>query len=126
MSQHTPVSSVMKRTTVAVALSTTLREAAEVMAREEVGALVVRGQDEPAGIISERDIVRAVADGTDLDEERVSERMAYDVVWAGPHDDVATAATTMVEGGIRHLPVLEDGTVVGILSVRDLVPHLLD
>lgn len=126
MSQDTPISSVMKRTTVSISPSTTIAEAAQILGREEVGALVVSGAEGPAGILSERDVVRAVADDADLAEERASDRMAYELVWAGPDDDVATAARTMLEGGIRHLPVLDGGKVVGILSVRDLLPHLLD
>lgn len=116
----------MRRTTVSVQPDTTLRELAEILVREEIGCVVVRGADEPAGLVSERDLVRAIADDADLDGDRASDVMAYEIVSLAPDQPLAEAARTMLDGGIRHLPVLDGHTVVGIVSMRDVLEHLLD
>ena len=125
MSTSTPVSQVMARTTVSVVPSTTLRDAAEIMVREEIGALLVQGQEGPAGVVTERDLVRAISDEVDMKVERASDAMTYDVEAAAPDEEIATAATRMVDGGIRHLPVVEDGEVVGIISIKDVLASLV-
>lgn len=126
MSEQEQVASVMRRTTVSVQPDTTLRELAEILVREEIGCVVVRGADEPAGLVSERDLVRAIADDADLDGDRASDVMAYEIVSLAPDQPLAEAARTMLDGGIRHLPVLDGHTVVGIVSMRDVLEHLLD
>ena len=126
MSEQEQVASVMRRTTVSVQPDTTLRELAEILVREEIGCVVVRGADEPAGLVSERDLVRAIADDADLDGDRASDVMAYEIVSLAPDQPLAEAARTMLDGGIRHLPVLDGHTVVGIVSMRDVLAHLLD
>ncbi|MEZ5143911.1 MAG: CBS domain-containing protein [Acidimicrobiales bacterium] len=126
MSASELVSSVMKRTTVSVVPDTTIREVAEILSREEIGCVVVRGAEDPAGLVSERDLVRAIADDADLDGDRASDIMAYDIVCLAPDQHLSDAARTMIEGGIRHLPVLDGHTVVGIVSMRDVLEHLLD
>jgi CBS domain-containing protein len=126
VSENDRVSAVMKRTTVSVMPDTTLRELAEILVREEIGCVVVRGEDEPAGLVSERDLVRAIAEDADLDGDRASDVMAYDIVSLTPDQHLSDAARTMLDGGIRHLPVLADHAVVGIVSMRDVLEHLLD
>jgi CBS domain-containing protein len=94
------------------------------MADRNVGAAVVLTDDSP-GILSERDILRAVAAGSDLGSATVSDHMTWNAVVATPGWDVETAARTMIERGFRHLVVVEEGAEVGILSIRDLVGALL-
>lgn len=125
MPSSTPVSKVMKSTTVSVVPSTTLRDVAEIMVREGIGVLVVRGQEGPAGVVSERDLIRAIDDEVDMKVERASDAMTYDVEAAAPGDEIASAATRMVDGGIRHLPVVEDGEVVGMISIKDVLASLV-
>lgn len=125
MSAATPVSKVMAQTTVSVVPSTTLRDVAEIMVREEIGALVVLGEGNPAGVITERDLVRSIDDEVDLKSERASDAMTYDVEAASPTDEISAAAARMVDGGIRHLPVVEDGQVVGMISIKDVLASLV-
>jgi CBS domain-containing protein len=101
----------------------TLREAASLMAERRVGAAIVAGQDDSPGIglLTERDVLRAVGLGQDVDAEAVSEHMSTDVVFAAPEWSLEEAACAMTRGGFRHLVVVEDGDAVGVLSVRDVV-----
>lgn len=116
-----PVSTVMHRSTVSVRPEMTLREVSETLAREEIGAVVVKGAEGPAGIASERDVVRALADGADPDVERAADVMTYEVVSVASVESIDRVARVMLEGGIRHLPVVDAGGPVGFVSIRDLL-----
>jgi len=100
----------------------TLREAASLMSARKVGAAVVmdHDQDQP-GILTERDILDAIAAGQDVDAERVEAHLTSDIVVAAPDWQLDKAAATMVGGGFRHLVVCAGQEVVGMLSVRDIV-----
>jgi len=104
----------------------TLRAAAEAMASDSVGLLVVVDTRGVLGVISERDIVTAVADGADLDEERVRDRIVDDIVTIDEGASVADAAATMAAAEIRHLAVSRRGDIYGVVSVRDIVNVLLE
>jgi len=95
------------------------------MARHRVGSAVVQDNEQLAGILTERDVLRAVAAGVDPDRADVGGLMTRDVVTAGPDWDVAEAAATMAEHRVRHLVVYEGGHLLGVLSVRDVLPALL-
>jgi CBS domain-containing protein len=100
----------------------TLREAARRMAERNVGAAVVVDPDgEGAGILTERDVLRSVANGEDPDVEHAADHLTPDIVYAAPDWGLDQAAAAMLAGGFRHLVVLEGTEVVGILSVRDIV-----
>jgi CBS domain-containing protein len=100
----------------------TLRAVAHTMWVENVGALVVGDEQRSLGIISERDVVALVAQGADLDAVTAEDAMVKHVVAARVGDTLADAAYQMLDGAIRHLPVLDDqGHVVGMVSVRDLL-----
>jgi CBS domain-containing protein len=100
----------------------TLRQAAEQMARRNVGAAVVLDPDgEGPGILTERDVLRSVAEGQDPDGERVGAHLTAESVSATPEWSLEQAAAAMVQGGFRHLLVFEGGETVGILSMRDIV-----
>jgi CBS domain-containing protein len=87
----------------------------------------VMTEDGNPAILTERDVLRAVASGDDLDEVTTGAYMTSDPTTAGPTWDVTEAAETMRRGGFRHLIVLdESGSIAGILSLRDLVASLLD
>src|SRR3954464_9051212 len=92
----------------------TLREAASLMSSRKVGAAVVMDgdQDQP-GILTERDILDAIGAGQDVDAERVEAHLTSDTVVAAPDWALAKAAATMVSGGFRHLVVCEGANVVG-------------
>src|SRR6201996_8564409 len=100
----------------------TLREAAETMWQRRVGAAVVLDPDAPGpGVITERDILRAVAQGKDPDGERVADHLTANLTFAQRDWSLEHAASTMISGGFRHLVVVEGSDVAGILSMRDIV-----
>ena len=99
-----------------------VREALALLARHNIGALiVVDPAGAPAGILSERDIVREAAKNEAVFTRRVGDLMTRDVITGQPHDDLATVADTMTEKRIRHLPVMDKGKLVGIVSIGDVV-----
>jgi CBS domain-containing protein len=99
----------------------TLRAASRAMAARKVGAAVVHDPDgEGVGILTERDVLSSVGAGEDPDTERVRDHVSTDLVYAAPSWTLEQAAAAMVNGGFRHLVVLEAGEVAGILSVRDI------
>ena len=99
----------------------TLRDAARFMAEHNVGAAVIMDPEQPGpGIVTERDLVNLVADGGDPRTTKVSERMSKDLDTVDPKTDIAEAAGHMARLKIRHLPVLQDGELAGIISIRDL------
>lgn len=100
----------------------TLREAARLMAERGVGAAVVTDPDgHGPGILTERDLLLSLGAGQDPDSEPVSAHLTREVVFAEPSWSLEEAAAAMVNGGFRHLIVVERGEIVGILSVRDVV-----
>ena len=104
----------------------TIRAAAQAMADRKVGSAVVMTEDGRPAILTERDILRAVAAGVDLDRTPVEEHMTSEPVTASPAWDVVKAADAMIRGSFRHLIVVDSsGSVEGVLSIRDLVAALL-
>lgn len=100
----------------------TLREASSAMAERRVGAAVVLDPDSQGiGIITERDVLRSVAEGDDPDVEIVADHLTSELVFAAPTWTLRQAAAAMVAGGFRHLVVLDGGEVAGILAMRDIV-----
>jgi CBS domain-containing protein len=100
----------------------TLREVARLMSERQVGAAAVFDPDgHGPGIITERDILLSIGAGQQPDAEAVAEHLTRDVVYAAPDWSLEQAAAAMVQGGFRHLIVLDQGETVGILSVRDVV-----
>ena len=102
--------------------SHTLREASRAMSARKVGAAVVLDTDaEGVGIVTERDILDALAQDADPDAETVGDHLTAELVFAAPTWTLDQAAAAMVRGGFRHLVVLDAGEVTGILAMRDIV-----
>jgi CBS domain-containing protein len=100
----------------------TLREAARQMAQRGVGAAVVVDPDaQGPGIITERDILEAVAAGQSPSDEHVSEHLSAHLTFAAPDWSLERAAEAMVAGNFRHLVVVDGSEIVGVLSMRDIV-----
>lgn len=100
----------------------TLRQAAALMTQHNVGASVVIDPDSYGlGILTERDILRAIGAGLDPDVELAESHHTSDLVFAGPEWTLIDASDAMIRGGFRHLIVIEHDEVVGILSVRDII-----
>jgi CBS domain-containing protein len=112
----------MSTTILTVGPEHTLREAARRMADRGVGAAVVHDPDgQGTGILTERDVLRAVGAGLDPDGERVGSHLTAELVYATPDWTLVQAAEAMSRGGFRHLVVLDGPEVAGIVSVRDLM-----
>ena len=100
----------------------TVRQAVGLLAEHNIGALVVVDRtSSPVGIVSERDIVRSAARNERLFSEPVAALMTRNVVLGLPQDDLSSVGNTMTERRIRHLPVVEGGKLVGIVSIGDVV-----
>ena len=101
--------------------SVTLSEAARAMRRREVGAAVVTDGGNLVGIFTERDLLRAIAEGRHPDQHRVESYMTPDPITLPPDHLPSEAAQIMHDRKFRHIPVVEDGEVIGVVSIRDLV-----
>jgi CBS domain-containing protein len=104
----------------------TFAQVAKAMRESRISSIIVMGDAGPAGIVTERDVVNLVAAGVDPTATRVGERMTTDLKTVTPKTDIAEAAGLMAEQGIRHLPVVERGKLVGILSIRDLTKWAIE
>jgi CBS domain-containing protein len=111
----------MTKEVLEVAPEDTLGQAAEAMVERGVGSAVVSDYGRLIGILTERDLLRAVAGRTHSSEARVREWMTADPVTATVSTDLAEAARTMLDQGFRHLPVVDDERAIGIVSIRDVV-----
>ena len=121
----TTVGEVMSHNLLTVEATTPLAQAAERMSDRGVGAVLVLTGDTVSGILTERDVLRAVAGGT-VEGTNVAAWMTRDPETTEPDETTGRAAAIMIHGGFRHLPVLDGGTLVGIVSIRDLMRTVLD
>jgi CBS domain-containing protein len=120
--QSKMVSEAMSAVVLSIGPSHTLREAAQRMVERGVGSAVINDPDAMGpGLIAERDIVRAVAAGLDIDTERVVDHMATDTIIAVPSWPLEQAAQVMLKGRARHLVVVDGYEVVGVVSIRDII-----
>lgn len=105
---------------VTVARGATLRQGARALAAANIGALLVLPEGgEPLGIISERDVVRALAQGADPDEVWTADIMTEQPRYVTPAQSIRSAAEEMLAIGVRHLPVMDEGEVIGMVAARD-------
>jgi CBS domain-containing protein len=117
----TRLSELMTGAVVSVAPEDTLGEAAERMAEDGVGSAVVLDSGRLIGILTERDLLRAVAGRVHTSEARVREWMTVDPMTATESTSADEAMRTMLEQGFRHLPVVEEGRTIGVVSLRELM-----
>ncbi|HEY2204605.1 MAG TPA: CBS domain-containing protein [Pseudonocardia sp.] len=101
---------------------TTVSDLLDLLVGKNIGAVVVTSEDAVVGIVSERDVVHLVHNrGSDLLSSPVSEIMSTEVVSCVPEDEVDNLMRTMTDRRIRHLPVVIDGQLAGIVSIGDMV-----
>jgi CBS domain-containing protein len=115
----------MSRDLLTVAPGDALGEVAQRMVERDVGAVLVMEGGSLVGILTERDVLRAVAAGIQ-DDTIVSDWMTRDPDTMSPDDTTQHAAVLMIHGGFRHMPLVEGDEVVGMLSIRDLMRVVLD
>jgi CBS domain-containing protein len=100
----------------------TLRQAAQLMSARGIGSAVVIDPDSSGvGIMTERDVLNAIGAGLDPDVERTGSHITRDVVYASPDWTLEEAAVAMARGGFRHLVVIQEDEVLGVISVRDIM-----
>lgn len=111
----------MREQTVTVEVDVPARVVVETLANEGTGAVMVMASGGPVGIVAERDVVAAVADGVDLDQVTAADLINADLVSIGADETVAGAANLMVKHHVRHLPIVRNGRVNGLVSALDLL-----
>jgi uncharacterized membrane protein len=111
----------MHREVVTIGEDQSCADAAKLLREHRISALLVNSPTGPAGIITERDLVQLVADTQDPASIRVGERMSTNLITVPSNADVSEAARIMAEQHIRHLPVVDQGKLVGVISIRDPV-----
>ncbi|GAY07375.1 cyclic nucleotide-binding/CBS domain-containing protein [Pseudonocardia sp. N23] len=117
-----PVRRVMRAPVASVTADRSARELAEELLADEIGAVLVDGTHGPVGIVSERDVITALATGGDLDRLQAADLMSTELVWADPQDAIGDVARRMHDAGVRHVPVRgTSGTVGGMVSVREIL-----
>jgi CBS domain-containing protein len=116
-----PVRALMSETVAFVDSDTPLRVVVETMADKGLGALIVLGPDGPSRIISERDVILALAGGAGLEHTLAIDVASTDLVAASPDDQIIEAARLMSEHSVRHVPVMSKAGVVGMISARDVL-----
>jgi CBS domain-containing protein len=110
----------------AIAPDASVYQALQLMAQKNVGALVVMEADRVAGLISERDYARKIVlKGKFSKDVPVREIMNADVVHVGPGEDIETAMELMTNHRVRHLPVFDNGRLIGIISIGDIVKAII-
>jgi CBS domain-containing protein len=120
-----PVHRHMSRDLLTVEAGLPVVAVAQRMAERNVGAVLVMKDGRLAGIMTERDLMRAVGRGLH-DDAVVRECMTARPDTISPDDTIEHAAVLMIHGGYRHLPVVDGDDIVGVLSIRDLVPMLIE
>ena len=127
LAHETAVGNVVHRPAVKVHADDSLRRVAQTLTEESIGAVVVRNPHPGVawcGMVSERDIVEAVANGMHPDQTRAEDVMTSDVAFARTDEQILDVARRMLDNEIRHLPIVEDDVVIGVISARDALQLL--
>ena len=114
------ISEIMTQAAVTDSSEDTLTEACDKMRHNQTSSILIMDGERLVGIVTERDVVKAVAQGLDPKETRVKDLMTTDIVTIGPMTTLKDAAEIMASKWIRHLPIVEGSKVVGMISQRDL------
>ena len=120
------VRSIMSTPAITVEPQATLREVAVVLRDAKIGAVVVLAPGHPMAVISERDIVRALAEGADPDAIWAADVVTEEPRYVTPSHPVPRLAEEMLAAGIRHMPVVDENEVVGMVGARDALRSLTE
>jgi CBS domain-containing protein len=119
-----PVRVVMSVPVASIEPNATLADLAGKLAAEQVGAVAIMTDDKIEGIVSERDLARAIAAGATCDDVWAADVMTIEPLAVDADEPIERVATLMLDEGVRHVPVVSDGRVVGIVSQRDVLQVL--
>lgn len=119
-----PVRKIMSTTLAVVDAGDSLQSVAQELIADEIGAVLVNINHGPVGLISERDLVAALADG-DIENAQAADVMTGDLVAGAPGDSIAAVGRMMLDGGVRHVLVRDGDAVTGLVSIRDVLAVLL-
>ncbi len=120
-----PVSTITATVRAEVDMAQSLRSVAEELVADEVGVVLAHTRGEIVGLVSERDVVAALAAGADPWAVRAADVMSTDLVDADPGDSIAEVGALMLDAGVRHIVVRSGEQVVGVVSIRDVLRALL-
>lgn len=122
------LSSKPNQSVITISSRKTVRDAVGVLSEKRIGALVVSDSDgQVDGILSERDIVRQLgASGVEVLVEPIAELMTKSVIGCSPSDTAVSVLEKMTQGRFRHMPVVEDGSLIGVISIGDVVKARID
>ena len=116
------VADAMTMEPIQISLNKTLRDAAKLMSKEHVGALLVRDEDKVVGIVTEQDMVRkGIASLGNTAQKKIKEIMERNLVTTEPPEDIFEALRVMRDYNIRHLPVMHSGKCVGLVTLKDIL-----
>lgn len=121
-----PIRLLVSSSTATIEPTATLHELARQLDRECVGALMVMPDERVSGVVSERDVVHAVAAGGALDDVWAADVMTEEPVRVDVEDTIAEAAERMLAEGVRHLPVVDGTGLVGVVSIREVLRVFVD
>jgi CBS domain-containing protein len=114
------VGDIMTRDVKTAKSSDSFADVARILHDNRISSVIVMDGEQLAGIVTERDLVNVVAEGADPRQASVGDRLTRDLATVEPRTDITDAAELMAARGIRHLPVLDRGSLAGIVSIRDL------
>jgi CBS domain-containing protein len=114
------VGDIMTKDVKTAGASATFTEAAKILHDNRISSVIITEGDKVAGIVTERDLVNVVAEGLDPTSETVGDRMTRELATVESRTDIADAAQLMADRRIRHLPVMDKGSLSGVISIRDL------
>lgn len=121
-----PVRSIMAGAVATVDPGRSLLEVAIELVADEIGAVLVTDGHGPVGLLSERDLVTVVGTGGDLATAQAGDAMSTDLLWVDPEDSIRNVGVLMRDAGVRHMPVGDGRSAVGVVSVRDVLAVLLE
>lgn len=122
----TPIAKLMDRQPILIEITATVAQAVMTMNVHHTGCVLVQDQDQLMGIFTERDVITKAFQLADCDKVSVASVMTRNPETLEPKDELAFALNRMSVGGYRHIPIVENGKPVSVLSVRDIVDYLAD
>jgi CBS domain-containing protein len=121
-----PVARIMATSVATIDAAASWAQALSELVGNQIGAVLLVDDNDRIGLVSERDLITALADGAaDLDSRQIGEIATFDLIWASPDDSIGAAGAVMVDAEIRHLPVGDGHEVIGIVSARDVLAVLV-